>query len=148
MNQNLYILLWWANDDRRWILLCIFFFLPYGILTLPKSMKRYGNKLYGKQPKTLNRQERFANLSYFSDLRLRQFAVAAGILCCFFWFDLPLFGLFMAFGITIVYSIILFLYYFRWTDKGYKFQEEEKKKKEEKEQKKKEEDEARKKKYL
>jgi len=37
MNQNLYILLWWANDDRRWILLCIFFFLPYGILTLPKS---------------------------------------------------------------------------------------------------------------
>jgi len=152
MNHCLYILLRWANSDPRWALLIAIIFLPYGVLTLPKSIKRYGNKSSltreGREYFAKNHDKKFYLMAGSSDLNSKQFAVIAGILFSFGFFGFPFLGLFMAFGITIVYSIILFMYYFRWTDIGYKYQEEEKKKKEEKEQKKKEEDDARKKKYL
>ncbi|HVA98318.1 MAG TPA: hypothetical protein VNG53_05440, partial [Bacteroidia bacterium] len=95
--------------------------------------------------KTLNRQERFANLSYSSDLTLKQFALVMGIAFSFGFFNMWLVGLYVSWSVVIIYSIILYQYYFRWTDKGLKFQAEEQNKKEEKEQKKKEDDEARRK---
>ncbi|HVA99561.1 MAG TPA: hypothetical protein VNG53_11760 [Bacteroidia bacterium] len=144
----------WNNNDPISILVTAIAFSSYGILSLPKAMKRYGNQLlftregWRNLKKSKDKNNSFDAMDASTYTVISQLCVGFGVLSFFAFFNLVLLGGYIGFIVPIIYSIILFKYYFRWTDKGYKFQEEEQKKKEEKERKKKEEDEARRNKYL
>ncbi|MEO6882848.1 MAG: hypothetical protein ABI199_02360 [Bacteroidia bacterium] len=135
MHTYLSVLLEWANSDPRWTLLEASGSLLFGILTFPPFMKRHGDN-FGNN-----------DLKAFFALSISFTTTFNGILFLFFYFRIFIFGMYMAFAGSSIYAAVLYLYYFKWTDKGDKFAAEQKKKQQEMEQKRREEDEARKKKY-